>query len=389
MWYYLVVVVMMMMGVMGAHAQAFLQAPDTTTTTTTTTMEEAAGAGQQEAETTVLDLLASIPELSSVLESLIEREFDDVLGDPELTVTVFVPTNEAVAEARQLLPNPDPDRPLPGWLLAYHVIPEVALSKSDLLLMGGEQIMPLNEFDDDGLGILVAGDNVVITGEGSLAVLRGEGVTVGSSIVYVIDSVLVPFDPNEEEDEEEERREEEEERQLYTQLYEYIEIGHFLPRLPEDSIIGVALRDDRLHERFVFGIFANDMVELFEDPDAAMTIFAPTDVAFRETEERLEVDDPFGPPPGWLLNYHVIPGTLVAEDLEDGMVLESMARVWRNGRFIDEFHTVTVGVLDDGTVTLIAEGSVGAVIEANIEAGNSVIHLVDGVLLPFNPDEDD
>ena len=40
-------------------------------------------------------------------------------------------------------------------------------------------------------------------------------------------------------------------------------------------------------------------------------------------------------------------------------------------------------------MTLIAEGSVGAVIEANIEAGNSVIHLVDGVLLPFNPDEDD
>ena len=51
-------------------------------------------------------------------------------------------------------------------------------------------------------------------------------------------------------------------------------------------------------------------------------------------------------------------------------------------------HTITVTVADDGTVTLVAEGSVAEVVAADTDASNGIIHGISNVLLPFQPSDD-
>ncbi|MGP9791579.1 fasciclin domain-containing protein [Roseinatronobacter sp. NSM] len=100
--------------------------------------------------------------------------------------------------------------------------------------------------------------------------------------------------------------------------------------------------------------------------DGPFTVFAPTDEAFAAlpegTVEALLADIPTLTA---ILTYHVVPGAVMSGDLEDGMMAETV-----NGQ------SVTIGVGDTVTV----DGA--TVIQADIEATNGVIHVIDTVILP-------
>ncbi len=100
--------------------------------------------------------------------------------------------------------------------------------------------------------------------------------------------------------------------------------------------------------------------------EGPFTVFAPTDEAFAAlpegTVEGLLEDIPALTA---ILTYHVVPGTVMSGDLEDGMMAETV-----NGA------SVTIGVGETVTV----DGA--TVIQADIEASNGVIHVIDSVLLP-------
>ena len=105
-------------------------------------------------------------------------------------------------------------------------------------------------------------------------------------------------------------------------------------------------------------------------------MFAPTDEAFAAlpdgTVETL-LDDPTGDLAD-ILTYHVVPGEVLAADVVglDGQTVTTV-----NGA------TITVGVADDGTVTLTdAAGNEVAVVATDVQASNGVIHVIDGVLMP-------
>lgn len=66
------------------------------------------------------------------------------------------------------------------------------------------------------------------------------------------------------------------------------------------------------------------------------------------------------------LTFHVVPGVFRAEDLRDGMVLDTV-----NG------ETLLVSV-KNGVVT---ENGINVSV-ADVDASNGVIHLIDGVLIP-------
>jgi len=96
------------------------------------------------------------------------------------------------------------------------------------------------------------------------------------------------------------------------------------------------------------------------------TVFAPTDDAFaalpRETVQGLLADPPAL---ARVLTYHVVPGRV------------SSAQITHDG----EQKTVEGGVL-----TIAVNGGVtvndATVIQADVEAGNGVIHVIDRVLIP-------
>jgi uncharacterized surface protein with fasciclin (FAS1) repeats len=110
--------------------------------------------------------------------------------------------------------------------------------------------------------------------------------------------------------------------------------------------------------------------------EGPFTVFAPTDDAFAAlpagTVEAL-LEEPEGDLTD-VLTYHVLPGAVPAADVV-GLDGEAVSTV--NGA------DVTVGVADDGSVTLTdAAGNDVAVVATDIQASNGVIHVLDAVLLP-------
>ena len=113
-----------------------------------------------------------------------------------------------------------------------------------------------------------------------------------------------------------------------------------------------------------------DLVETLSG-DGPFTVFAPTNEAFDALpagalDELLANTDELTN----VLTYHVVPSAAMAGDLSDGQELETV-----NG----EMLTVSI----DGDTVMINDATVT---QADVEASNGVIHIIDGVLMPDDSD---
>lgn len=102
--------------------------------------------------------------------------------------------------------------------------------------------------------------------------------------------------------------------------------------------------------------------------DGPFTVFAPTDEAFAALPEGT-VEDLLKPENkeklASILTYHVIAGKVMSTDLTDDMKAATV-----------EGSEVTID-LDNGVMVNDA-----TVVQADIEASNGVIHVIDGVIMP-------
>ncbi len=132
----------------------------------------------------------------------------------------------------------------------------------------------------------------------------------------------------------------------------------------DNDIVDIAVADGNF-TTLVAAVEAAGLVDTLKS-DGPFTVFAPTDDAFAAlpegtVEALLEDIDTLTA----ILTYHVVPGAVMSGDLSDGMEAETV-----NGQ------SVTIGVGDTVTV----DGA--TVIQADIEASNGVIHVIDSVILP-------
>ncbi len=137
-----------------------------------------------------------------------------------------------------------------------------------------------------------------------------------------------------------------------------------------------------------------DIVELASETDALSTLFAAIDAA--GLAETLQSEGPFtvfaptneafaALPDGTLesllleenrellveiLTYHVVPGKVMSGDLSDGMYAETV-----------QGSSVTISIGNYGVSVDDA-----SVVEADIEASNGVVHVIDSVILPQQDD---
>ncbi|MBP3950169.1 fasciclin domain-containing protein [Bacillus suaedae] len=109
-----------------------------------------------------------------------------------------------------------------------------------------------------------------------------------------------------------------------------------------------------------------DLVETLKG-EGPFTVFAPTDEAFEKlladlgiTAEQLLAREDLAE----ILKYHVVPGKVLSSDLKDGMKVKTVA-----GKKV-EISLDPVRVND------------AKVVQADIEASNGVIHVIDAVLVP-------
>ncbi|MBB3229284.1 fasciclin domain-containing protein [Halomonas stenophila] len=121
-------------------------------------------------------------------------------------------------------------------------------------------------------------------------------------------------------------------------------------------------------ETLVAAVEAADLVDTLEG-EGPFTVFAPTDEAFAALPEGT-VEDLLKPENREslrsILTYHVVAGTVMAED---AMAADSATTV--------QGQDLTITTLDGQVMVDDA-----TVIQADIEASNGVIHVIDGVLMP-------
>ncbi len=133
-----------------------------------------------------------------------------------------------------------------------------------------------------------------------------------------------------------------------------------------DELVGALL--------YVDGELGTGLVDLLSGTDQ-YTVFAPTDEAFEDLYEALEIDDISDLPPELVLDvllYHVLEGRRAANSVVPPV----------RPRVITTVLGETFTVYPNATIEDIAGQEVN-IVDADISASNGIIHVIDTVLLPL------
>ena len=266
----------------------------------------------------------SFPTLLAAVEA---AGLADALSDDSASLTVFAPTEAAFAA----LPEGTLDALLADTealanILTYHVLDsEVGVGAAlDLApttvatLQGGD--IALTKRDDDYLYV-------------NLSQVVDYDIEASNGVIHVIDSVLLPPDLT-----------------------------------PSTMTIAEIAQADGNFDTLVTALTAANLVGTVNDPDASLTVFAPTDAAFEELGEAAV---------NYLLNnleilestllYHVVAGAELTSI--DAIAATGTSLVMANG---DE---ATISLGESG---LMIEGA--NIVTTDIVASNGIIHVIDVVL---------
>ncbi len=133
----------------------------------------------------------------------------------------------------------------------------------------------------------------------------------------------------------------------------------------DENLADVAAENPQLSQ-LVQALEAAGLTSALEEA-GPLTVFAPNNEAFASLDQTDLTELLTNPEQlGDILRYHVVEGAVTSGDLEDGQTLTTL-----------QGSDLTVSV--DGS-TVSVDGA--QVVQPDIEAGNGVIHIVDGVIRP-------
>ena len=272
----------------------------------------------------IVDIAAGAGQFSTLITAAKAAGLVDALkGDGP--ITVFAPTDEAFAKlpdgtVANLL-KPDNKDKLAA-ILKYHVVPGNVMAKS---LSGKDWADTLQ---GQSLRVDVSTDAVRID---DARVVKAD-IPARNGTIHVIDTVL----------------------------------------MPRDDIVDTAIASGKFGT-LVKAVDAAGLVETLKG-DGPFTVFAPLDSAFAKLpQDKLGALLKDKPKLKGVLTYHVIPGRVLSTDLP----------VAKGDKLSAEPDTVAGKKLrvvrsEDGTVTVNGV----RVVKADVIAGNGVIHVLEGVLMP-------
>ena len=158
----------------------------------TTTAEDMDATTMPAMGDSIADIAASNEDFSTLLAAVQAAGLTDALADPEATLTVFAPTNEAFEAAfaalgitaEELLA----DTETLTSILTYHVLGEVVMS-SDLAGAGAEEI-PVTTLSGEELVVVV--NDMGVSFADQTAKVASADVEASNGVIHVIDAVLLP-----------------------------------------------------------------------------------------------------------------------------------------------------------------------------------------------------
>lgn len=134
------------------------------------------------------------------------------------------------------------------------------------------------------------------------------------------------------------------------------------------DIVELAVETDAL-STLVAAVQAAGLVDVLQG-DGPFTVFAPTNEAFAAlpdgTLESLLLEENRDQLIA-ILTYHVVPGKVMSTDLSDGMTAGTV-----------EGSDITISVSNYSGVSV----NDASVVQADVEASNGVVHVIDSVILP-------
>jgi uncharacterized surface protein with fasciclin (FAS1) repeats len=135
----------------------------------------------------------------------------------------------------------------------------------------------------------------------------------------------------------------------------------------QQDIVALA-QGERNLSTLVQAVTAAELVETLQG-EGPFTVFSPTNQAFAALDDQL-LNGLLQPANRdelrSVLTYHVVPGELTADKLEDGQKLETV-----------QGETLTVRI--DGDSVKVDDATV---VQPDVDAANGVVHVIDGVLTP-------
>ena len=171
-------------------------AEETTTTAAPTTTTEAATTTTTEAPAelgTIVDIAAGDENFSTLVAAVEAAGLTDALADPDATLTVFAPTNDAFAAALDSLgltaDDLLADTETLTSILTYHVLGSVVTS-GDIAAAGTEEI-PVETLSGAELVIVVGDAGNVSFKDQSSNVITAD-IEASNGVIHVIDGVLLP-----------------------------------------------------------------------------------------------------------------------------------------------------------------------------------------------------
>jgi uncharacterized surface protein with fasciclin (FAS1) repeats len=302
--------------------------------------DTAAETTEAPAAETIVDIAAGNPDFETLVAAVTAAELGETLSG-EGPFTVFAPTNEAFEALPEgtldtLLEPANKDQ-LAG-ILTYHVVAGAVMAAD---LSDGQEVETVQG------GILtvgIDGDAVTLTDENGATVnVTATDIEASNGVIHVIDGVVTPASGDAEGGEE-----------------------------AAGTIVDVAAGNPDF-ETLVAAVTAAELGETLSG-EGPFTVFAPTNDAFAALPEGT-LDTLLDPANKdqltGILTYHVIAAEVMAADLTDGQVVDTV-----NGA------TFTVNIDGDAVTLTDAAGNTVNVVATDVDASNGVVHVIDGVLLP-------
>ena len=305
---------------------------------------------------------AETPEFATLLAavSAADPAVLEALSNPEAELTVFAPTDAAFAALAEALGEEAfagvlADTEALTGILTFHVVSGKVMSADVVGLleaskegmeegaMGSVSVQSLN-----GQFIDIAESDMGITVNGANLNLEMVDIEASNGVIHVIDAVILPE----------------------SRTIAEIVVESAGAETPEFATLLAALS-------------AADpaVLELLSDPEAELTVFAPTDAAFaavgEETLGAVLADQALLTS---ILQYHVMVGKIYSTDVAT-VVEENMEAVMGDGvELPTALEGVSVVLTANEAGELFLNDS--QIVVTDIDAANGVIHVIDAVLLP-------
>ena len=291
------------------------------------------------ADKTIVQTAIGNPDFSILVEAVVAAGLADTLsGDGPFTV--FAPTDAAFADLLgELGVSKDAllaDTELLTKVLTYHVVSGQVLKAN---VPVGQPVASVQ-----GESFTVDSSLAITDARGRMANIVATDILNTNGVIHVIDRVILP-------------------------AAEMVEPTP--PATPSNTIVDIALSNPDF-SILVEAVVAADLVDVLSS-DGPFTVFAPTNAAFAEllSELHLTKEELLGNTQLLtdVLLYHVLGAKVLAADVPVGT------------------HITTV---QGGNIDITSDFAINdnlkrqaQIVATDIEADNGVIHVIDGVLLPF------